>query len=93
MSKKARRYLLLLAALIALTAFVGYQFLRDYQMLQTLNEEKTVVAAELDAKNAQNADLEAKLADAGNESFVERMARELLGWVKPGEIKIADKDH
>ncbi len=93
MSKKARRYLLVLAALIAVSAFVGFQFFRDYQNLQALNAEKAAVTAELDTKTKQNEDLQTKLGDSDSDSFVERMARELLGWVKPGEIKIVDKDN
>lgn len=92
MSKKARRYLLFLAALIALTAFVGFQFFREYQKLQSLKAEMAVVTAESDAKDQKTAELQAKIADSGSKSFIERMAREFLGWVKPGEIKIVDKD-
>ncbi len=93
MSKKARRYLLVLAALISVSAFVGFLFFRDYQNLQTLNAEKAAITAELDSKTKDNEELQAKLNDSGSDSFVERMARELLGWVKPGEIKIVDKDN
>lgn len=93
MSKQARRYLLFLAALIAVSAFVGFLFFRDYRNIQALNAEKAAITAELDAKTQDNEELQAKLDDSGSDSFVERMARELLGWVKPGEIKIADKDN
>ena len=91
MSKRARRYLLVLAVLIAVSAFVGFQFFRDYQNLQALNAEKAARTAELDAKTQNNEELQAKLDDSSSDSFVERVARELLGWVRPGEIKIVEK--
>lgn len=93
MSKKARRFLLILAAMLTLAIFVGFQILREYQKLQALNEEKAVVSAQLDAKETENEELAQSIEDSKNESFIERMARELLGWVKPGEIKIVDKEN
>jgi cell division protein FtsB len=92
MSKKARRYLLLLAALLALAVFVGYQFYREYRKLQSLNEEKAQVLIQKDAIDQKNQETQQEIADTQSDSFIERMAREMLGWVKSGEIKIVDKD-
>jgi cell division protein FtsB len=91
MSKKAKRYLIVLGVLLVLATFVGYQFLTQWTSLQTLNAEKATLSAQLDTAKDQNDQLQKDIKDSTSDSFIERMAREILGWVKPGEIKIVDK--
>jgi cell division protein FtsB len=60
----------------------------------TLNELKTEQAAlngQLGDVNDKNAALQKNIDESGTDSFIERLARELLGWVKPGEIKIVEE--
>jgi cell division protein FtsB len=92
MSSKAKRYLAILGVLLVLATFVGYQFVSQWTILQALNAEKATKQQLLDTKTSQNEALQKDLDDSSTDSFVERMAREILGWVKPGEIKIVDKN-
>ena len=91
MSKKARRYLLLLAGLLTLVAFVGYQFLAEYQKLQSINSDKTKFQQQLDAVKSDNDTKQKELDEANSEESIIEKGHE-IGWVLPGEIKIVDKD-
>jgi cell division protein FtsB len=91
MSGKAKRYLLLLVALFVLTVFVGCQFFRQWQNFNTVSQAKAAAATELAAQQKANEALTQNIQDTSTDAFVIRMAREILGWVKPGEIKIVDK--
>lgn len=95
--KKNNRYALTLATAILLVAaaaaaFVGYQFVSQWMTLRELNVEKATLMAQLDSIDGKNEQLKKDIEESNTDSFIERMARELLGWVKPGEIKIVDQD-
>ena len=86
------RVIIALAVLVAVL-FVGYQFFYQWSNLRALNAQKAELQSKLDTVNGKNDALKQEIKDSGSDSFVERMARELLGWVKPGEIKIVDEDN
>lgn len=90
MSNKAKRYLLILAVLLALAAFVGYQFISQWLVLRDLRAENAALTRELNSLQNNNEHLQQEIDKSSTDSFIERMARQLLGWVKPGEIKIVD---
>ncbi len=81
------RVILLLAALAA-ALFVGYQFFYQWTNLRALKAQKAELQKELAVVEQKNDDLQKDIDASNTDGFVERMARELLGWVKPGEIKI-----
>lgn len=97
MKKKSNRFALLVATAILViaivaVAFVGYQFVNQWLTLRELNAEKAALTTQLNSVNGQNDTLKKEIQDSSTDSAIERLARELLGWVKPGEIKIVDKD-
>ena len=87
--KRLRRrvtFLIIVAVVVAL----GIGFATSLAQLSRLRAEYR----ELQAKDAE-ADLEIsileeELAYSQTDNFIRRMARELLGWVEPGETKIVD---
>jgi cell division protein FtsB len=82
---------LVVIAAIAFIALFGYPFIKEWLHLKSLHENTAAKSQELAALNKQNEDLQKQLDDSKTDSFVERMARELLGWVKQGEYKIVDQ--
>jgi cell division protein FtsB len=95
--KKNNRFTLLIAAVIMLAvvgslAFFGFQIVRDLMTLNELKAQKAELQGELNSVNNSNAALQQELDQSDTDSFIERLAREILGWVKPGEIKIVDGD-
>ncbi len=96
MKKKNNRYALLVAAIVILAvvgglAFFGFQIIRDLVTLNELKAEQAVLNGQLGDVNDKNAALQKDIDESGTDSFIERLARELLGWVKPGEIKIVEE--
>lgn len=97
MKKKNNRYALLVAAIVMLAvvggfAFFGFQIIRDLVTLNELKAEQATLNGQLGDINDKNAALQKEIDESGTDSFIERLARELLGWVKPGEIKIVEED-
>lgn len=97
MKKKNNRYALLVAAIVMVAvvggfAFFGFQIIRDLVTLNELKAEQTALSEQLGSVNDKNAALQKEIDESGTDSFIERLARELLGWVKPGEIKIVEED-
>ena len=97
MKKRKNRYAMALASVIlavavTVVAFVGYQFVSQWVTLRNLNAQKATLTAQLNDLNGKNDGLKKDIEESTTDSFIERMARELLGWVKPGEYKIVDKD-
>ena len=87
----AKKLPLLLAGLL-LTGYMAYLFAGQWMSLQTLNDEKAALQTRQEEMAKKTDALKQDIAFSKTDSFIERMARELLGWVKPGEIKIAEKD-
>lgn len=83
---------MILAALLVLAAFVGIQFYREAQKNQVLAAEKANLNTELNKINAENTAKQQELDESKTDAWAEEQAREKLGMVKPGEIKIVDED-
>ena len=87
----AKKITLALIGLL-LTGYMAYLFMGQWLLLKDLSSERADLRAQQTQLERQSDDLESDLAYSKTNGFVERMARELLGWVKPGEIRIAQKD-
>ena len=87
----AKKITLALIGLL-LTGYMAYLFMGQWLLLKDLNSQKADLQNQQTQLQRQSDDFQADLEYSKSNSFVERMARELLGWVKPGEIKIAQKD-
>jgi hypothetical protein len=84
--------LALLAVMLVIAGFVGFQFFKEWANLREIDAGNTAGTAQLDKINSQNDDLKGALEESNTDAFVIRMAHEVLGWVFKGEIKIVDKD-
>ncbi len=82
-----RRHLLLLAGLAAvglLTLSFGRMLIARYE----LGERTEAARREIAALQAENASLRQELAYWQSDEGVERLAREELGWARPGETGV-----
>jgi cell division protein FtsB len=52
-----------------------------------LQEQKEILAGQLGEIQEENEKLKEEISFSNTPDFIERMARTILGWVKPGEIK------
>jgi len=78
------------AAAVALF-YVGYLFLDSFYTLRQVRAERDEVQAQLQQTQAQHDALQRDRDYAGTDAFIQEMARELLGWVFPGEYKIVEE--
>lgn len=87
----AKKITLALAGLL-LAGYMAYLFMGQWLLLKDLNAQKATLQTQQAQLEKQGDELKQDIEFSKTDSFVERMARELLGWVKPGEIKIAQKN-
>lgn len=87
-SKRRRRFPLWLLLPIALLVYVGFLFMSNISVLRDVNGTKSELQQQLSDVQAQNDELREQVEFGGTPSFIERKARELLGWVYPGEYRV-----
>ena len=80
------------AIAVVLSLLLGWELYSSIRELRDLESERASVQAELDDINASNQSLEEDIAEAGTDDYVIRMARKLLGWVFPEDIRIVDEE-
>lgn len=89
--KKRRVFRYIMAGLIIAAAlYVGFVFLKHWKNLQALQAQRDALAQQLDDLQEENEALRREIDFSKTPDFIERMAREILGWVKPGEIKFVE---
>jgi cell division protein FtsB len=91
MSGKAKAFFLVLACMLCMAAFIGFQCLRDWLNYRNLVAEKAAAAAELDKATKANEEKQKELDESKTDDWVVRQAHE-MGMVSPGEIKIAEEN-
>lgn len=73
---------------LVFVAILGY-FLFAFFLLQPkvneTNEQYQQALERLEAAKAENAELQKEYASIGTDEFYEKVAREVFGYVKPGE--------
>jgi cell division protein FtsB len=88
-TKKKKKRLILY---FVICCFFGAIFIRQQVTIYKLNKEYNSYGAQLDKLNTRKADLNEKYKITQREDYVERLAREKLGLIKPGEILFIDKN-
>lgn len=74
---------------------LGYLFLTIFNQRMKINEledKKVVQKAEIEELNSKIKSLEEEIASGGTLKFIERIARDEYGMVKPKEVIFIDKD-
>jgi cell division protein FtsB len=87
-----KKFLIVMIALLVVASFVAYQFMIQLNTLRAVRAEAAAQHEILNTKQAETAQLQQDNKEAKSDSWVVQMARDILGWVLPGEVKIVDKD-
>ncbi|WP_054871651.1 septum formation initiator family protein [Caloranaerobacter sp. TR13] len=82
------RYILLLACLFYLSTI----FFNQQKMMRDLEQEKKAKEDKINSLNVEIAELQDKIRYADTPEFIEKIAREELNMLKPGEIIYIDKE-
>ncbi len=69
----------------ALLGYLVFALISQQPMLNDAKEKNAQAAAKLDAEKAKNIELKKEEASIGTDEFYEKVAREVFGYVKPGE--------
>ena len=64
----------------------------EFVRLDLLHQQTGQLQQQLEQLHRENEQLQNDLDYSQTDSFIERMAREIFGWVHSGDIKFADKD-
>ncbi|MFW5787293.1 MAG: FtsB family cell division protein [Bacillota bacterium] len=81
MSKKV-----LIIILVVLLIFMGTKFYRNAVRINELENEISNLNKDIENTREENDEMELMLENIDEDEFIEKMAREKLGLVKPGEI-------
>lgn len=88
-SSKINIYLILIVLLLIYSLFSGAKALADRnEKLKQITENESVI----NELNTSISDLEEQIANSKSDEFIEKVAREDLGMVKPREIIYVVKD-
>lgn len=95
MAKKKKKSIIpriIALIIVCLIAYGGFLFFRCWNQLTSLQGQKDALADELGELQDENDQLKREIDFSKTPDFIERMAREILGWVKPGEIKFVEEE-
>lgn len=73
-------------------AFFGSIFIRQQITIEGLHDKHKQYEEQLSHLQEKNAKLTSQLEQTQTDDYIEKMAREKLGLIKPGEILFIDKD-
>lgn len=73
-------------------AFFGSIFIRQQITISGLNDKYAQYEKQLSQLQEKNAKLTSQLEQTQTDEYIEKVAREKLGLIKPGEILFIDKD-
>lgn len=80
-----------LGFLLLVFGIVGSIFYGQYKQYKALLAEKEELVQELKEVEGENEKLQGDVNFSNTQEFIEYMARQLLGWVKPGEVKYVNQ--
>jgi len=90
--KKLKKSPLFLFIIIVIVIFAGLSFYNNYQNINNLENEINKLNQQIELAKEQNHELRNQLEKIEDEEYIERIAREKLGLVKPGEILLIPVD-
>ncbi len=82
------KFIILMVCLV----YAGFLFFSQNSILNGLNKEKTELEAKLANQRVLNAQLQNEAGYMDSDSYIEKIAREKLGWVKEDETKFIEKN-
>ena len=82
-----------LIILFACLVYAGVLFVNQTTLLADLNREKTEMQEQYEQQSMLNAQLQNQAQFTGSDAYIEKAAREKLGWVKENEIKFVEENN
>ena len=89
---RRRRLLLVICVMLPIMLYAGFVFTRNYKTYVSLQAQLVKANENLCGVQEENEQLQQEVEYTKTDDFIVQKARELLGYVKPGEVKFVDKD-
>lgn len=89
-TKKRKTSIILTAGLLVLVCYFVVSFIGLQSKINDEKRELAVVNEKCDAQDFENSELERILKDGNELEYIERIARDELGYAKPGERVYSD---
>lgn len=87
---KRRRIMLVVLVLVPIIIYGIYVFSSHMRSYNTLQKQRIIAQDKLSKAKYENEQLQQEVEYTKTDDFVVQKARELLGYVKPGEVKFVD---
>jgi len=89
---KGRRALIRWGTVIAivLSLLLGWELITSMNQLNVLDNDRAAAQAQLEGIEDTNDSLEKQIELAQTDDYIIRMARKVLGWVFPDDIRIVE---
>ena len=81
-----------LLILLACAVYAGLIFINQSSVLSDLETQKSDLQKQYAQAQMQYSELENEAQYMNSDAFIEKMAREKLGWVKEGELKFVQEN-
>ncbi|MGQ9557890.1 MAG: FtsB family cell division protein [Desulfurispora sp.] len=78
----------LMGIVFVLMVFLAFNFCLQYGHLATMQQDVRQMESQVRELRQKNEELRRQLQQVQSDSYIEQMAREKLGLVKPGETRI-----
>lgn len=88
-SKNFTRFILGLFLVVA--AYFAYTMFTQQQLIDQQNTQKAQLETQLAHLQGSNESLQRQIESTTTDAYIEDVAREKLGWVKPGEILFVEE--
>jgi len=82
-----------LIILFACLVYTGILFVNQTTLTADLNREKEALTQEYEQQAMLNSQLKNQAQFTGSDAYIEKAAREKLGWVKENEIKFVEENN
>jgi len=77
---------------LAMLIYAVIMLLNQSRVIENQNEREADLVRQQEALEAEIDALENELDYIGSEEYIEKIARERLGWIKEDEVKFVDAD-
>lgn len=89
---KRRRLTLVICVIVPIVLYAGFVFSRNYKTYRMLQDQLEKTKGKYSEVQEKNEQLNQEVEYTKTDDYIVQKARELLGFVKPGEVKYVDSD-
>lgn len=90
--KRKIRFRFYVFVLCAVMLYAGYALVSQWMEMNRLKAEQQALQQQIDSAKLTMDKLNNLIEIADSDEYIESVAREKLGWVKPGETRFVIKD-